>query len=220
LKCIEWGNKHSYNHKSRIQIYSSTYYCTFRRRTKTSRRISRNFDSGNELSQKRVFEWDLESPIELNENGILQIVDRLYLGAASSNIYTIQIIDIASQFNVNKTDGSGIPKQIRLSRGKVLDIGIPYKPFITDVALEMQPQSISKIILLIGITDNIEYEIGTLGYTTGLVNLINYNKVIVRTENISYYYSNVENIRTNTNNSVISSDIIFWNYRTIPNTQI
>jgi len=63
---------------------------------------------------------------------------------------------------------------------------------------------------LIGVMDNVEYEIGTLGYTTGLVNLINYNKVIVRTENISYYYSNVENIRTNTNNSVISSDIIFW----------
>jgi len=63
---------------------------------------------------------------------------------------------------------------------------------------------------LIRITDNIEYEIGTLGYTTGLVNLINYNKVIVQTENISYYYNNVENIRTNTINSVISSDIIFW----------
>jgi len=60
------------------------------------------------------------------------------------------------------------------------------------------------------ITDNMEYEIGTSGYTTGLVHLINYNKVIVRTENISYYYSNVENISTNTNNSVISSDIIFW----------
>lgn len=72
---------------------------------------------------------------------------------------------------------------------------------------KLKPINIGK---LIGITDNIEYEIGTLGYTTGLVNLINYNKVIVRTENISYYYSNVENIRTNTNNSVISSDIIFW----------
>jgi len=72
---------------------------------------------------------------------------------------------------------------------------------------KLKPITIGK---LIGITDNLEYEIGTLGYTTGLVNLINYNKVIVRTENISYYYSNVENIRTNTNNSVISSDIIFW----------
>lgn len=72
---------------------------------------------------------------------------------------------------------------------------------------KLKPINIGK---LIGITDNIEYEIGTLGYTTGLVNLINYNKVIVRTENISYYFSNIENIRTNTNNSVISSDIIFW----------
>jgi len=72
---------------------------------------------------------------------------------------------------------------------------------------KLKPTTIGK---LLGITDNIEYEIGTLGYTTGLVNLINYNKVIVRTENISYYYNNVENIRTNENNSVISSDIIFW----------
>jgi len=72
---------------------------------------------------------------------------------------------------------------------------------------KLKPITIGK---LIGITDNIEYEIGTLGYTTGLVNLINYKKVTVRTENISYYYSNVKNIRTNTNNSVISSDIIFW----------
>jgi len=63
---------------------------------------------------------------------------------------------------------------------------------------------------LIGVMDNVEYEIKISGFTTGLINLINYNKVIVRTENISYYYSNVENIRTNTNNSVISSDIIFW----------
>jgi hypothetical protein len=63
---------------------------------------------------------------------------------------------------------------------------------------------------LIGVMDNVEYEIKISGFTTGLINLINYNKVIVRTENISYYYNNVENIRTNTNNSVISSDIIFW----------
>ena len=74
-------------------------------------------------------------------------------------------------------------------------------------AYKLKPITIGN---LLGITDNIEYEIGTLGYTTGLVNLINYNKAIIRTENIAYYYSNVENIRTNTNNSVISSDIIFW----------
>ena len=32
---------------------------------------------------------------------------------------------------------------------------------------------------LIGALNNTEYEIGTSGYTTGLINLINYNKVMV-----------------------------------------
>jgi hypothetical protein len=62
---------------------------------------------------------------------------------------------------------------------------------------------------LIGVMDNVEYEIKISGFTTGLINLINYNKVMVRTENVAYYYSNVENIRTN-NNSVFNSNIIFW----------
>jgi len=71
---------------------------------------------------------------------------------------------------------------------------------------KIKPISIGQ---LIGVLDNQEYEIGTSGYTTGLINLINYNKVMVRTENVAYYYSNVENIRTN-NNSVFNSNIIFW----------
>jgi len=71
---------------------------------------------------------------------------------------------------------------------------------------KIKPISIGQ---LIGVLDNQEYEIGTSGYTTGLINLINYNKVMVRTENVAYYYSNVENIRNN-NNSVFNSNIIFW----------
>jgi len=71
---------------------------------------------------------------------------------------------------------------------------------------KIKPISIGQ---LIGVLDNVEYEIGTSGYTTGLINLIIYNKIMVRTENVAYYYSNVENIRTN-NNSVFNSNIIFW----------
>jgi len=71
---------------------------------------------------------------------------------------------------------------------------------------KIKPISIGQ---LIGVLDNHEYEIETSGYTTGLINLINYNKVMVRTENVAYYYSNVENIRNN-NNSVFNSNIIFW----------
>jgi len=76
---------------------------------------------------------------------------------------------------------------------------------LTDI-YKIKPISIGQ---LIGVFDNQEYEIGTSGYTTGLINLINYNKVMVRTENVACYYSNVENIRTN-NNSVFNSNIIFW----------
>jgi len=80
------------------------------------------------------------------------------------------------------------------------------KSFELTETYKIKPISIGK---LIGVSDNLEYEISTSGYTTGLINLINYNKVMIRTENVAYYYSNVENIRTN-NNSVFNSSIIFW----------
>jgi len=64
---------------------------------------------------------------------------------------------------------------------------------------------------VIGILNNTEYEITVNGFNTGLINLINYNKVIIKVENISFYYSNVENIRTVQNqNNVFLNNIIFW----------
>jgi len=64
---------------------------------------------------------------------------------------------------------------------------------------------------VIGILNNTEYEITVNGFNTGLINLINYNKVIIKVDNISFYYSNVENIRTVQNqNNVFLNNIIFW----------
>jgi hypothetical protein len=62
---------------------------------------------------------------------------------------------------------------------------------------------------LIGMSNNVEREITANGMTTGLINLIDYNKVIVHTENISYYYSNIENLSTISNRQFLSN-IIFW----------
>jgi len=78
-------------------------------------------------------------------------------------------------------------------------------PLLTEV-YKIKPMSIGQ---LIGALNNTDYEIGTSGYTTGLINLINHNKVMVHTENVAYYYSNVENICTN-NNSVFNGNIVFW----------
>jgi hypothetical protein len=117
------------------------------------------------LSKKREFVWDLINPIELNENGTLQIVDRVYNNASATTIYTIRILDISSQCVIDTLDGSAIPTQINLTQGKIIDIGIPNKPFITDINFEIQPQTINRITLLIddgistntGIAGNIEF---------------------------------------------------------------
>jgi hypothetical protein len=63
---------------------------------------------------------------------------------------------------------------------------------------------------LVGLQNNIQYTISNIsGFTTGLIDLIDYNKVIVHTDNISYYYSNIENIATKSNKQFLSN-IIFW----------
>ena len=62
---------------------------------------------------------------------------------------------------------------------------------------------------LLGMVNNLEKEITANGMTTGLINLIDYNKIIVHTDNISYYYSNIENLSTISNKQFLSN-IIFW----------
>lgn len=67
----------------------------------------------------------------------------------------------------------------------------------------------SKIWSLINLLPTTIYEITTTGLTTGFINLVNYSKIILRTEGINYYYSNLENYGTNKNISTLSN-IIFW----------
>jgi hypothetical protein len=62
---------------------------------------------------------------------------------------------------------------------------------------------------LLGMVNGDEKEITANGMSTGLINLIDYNKIIVHTEGISYYYSNIENLSTNSNRQFLSN-IIFW----------
>ena len=65
----------------------------------------------------------------------------------------------------------------------------------------------NKIWGLINLMPTIPYEITSAGLTTGYVNLVNYSKIILRTEGINYYYSNIEGYN---NNKSTLSNIIFW----------
>ena len=66
----------------------------------------------------------------------------------------------------------------------------------------------SNIWKIINMMPTIPYGIPTTGLTTGYVNLVNYSKIILRTEGINYYYSNIENYGTSNKSSL--SNIIFW----------
>lgn len=66
----------------------------------------------------------------------------------------------------------------------------------------------SKIWGIINLLPTTIYEITTTGRTTGYINLVNYSKIILRTEGVNYYYSNIENYG-NRNSSTLSN-IIFW----------
>lgn len=60
----------------------------------------------------------------------------------------------------------------------------------------------------LGMEVDTEYEITTEGFTTSYINLINFNKIIIRTQNINYNMSNIENLYNN--NKLHFSDILFW----------
>ena len=61
----------------------------------------------------------------------------------------------------------------------------------------------------IGLENAREYEVTISGLTTSYVNLSNYSKVILRTQNINYDMNTVENLNTRSN-KLTFSDILFW----------
>jgi hypothetical protein len=66
----------------------------------------------------------------------------------------------------------------------------------------------NKLWTVINMIPSTFYEITTAGLTTGYINLVNYSKIILRTEGINYYYSNVENYGMSNKSTL--SNIIFW----------
>ena len=109
------------------------------------------------IPKRRVFEWDLENAIELNENGVIHLVDKVFENANMTDVYTFRLLDISSQSVINTKDKSGIPEQASFNQGKIIDIGYGSKTTENDIHLEIQPQTINKIVISVdeGISGNI-----------------------------------------------------------------
>ena len=108
------------------------------------------------IQKRRVFEWDLENAIEINENALIQVVDRAYTNTSTNSVYTMRLLDISTQSIINTTDKSGISNQPSFNQGKIIDIGYGIKTIPNDIKLEIQPQTINKIVISVdeGISEN------------------------------------------------------------------
>jgi hypothetical protein len=69
----------------------------------------------------------------------------------------------------------------------------------------IQPMTMGAVL---GMPNNIQVPINNL--TTGLINLSSFSKVILRTQGITYYQSNIENLQVSSSHLQLFSDIIFW----------
>ena len=76
----------------------------------------------------------------------------------------------------------------------------------TDAANTYKIKSINTAAIL-GLSNNIQLTIPTTGYTGTYVNMVNYNKLIIRTPNISYEVGSVENLL---GGEMKISSILFW----------
>ena len=80
------------------------------------------------------------------------------------------------------------------------------KEIINDHTYHIQPINCGQCL---GLQNDSIYEITTQGLTTSYISLINFNKIILRTQNINYNMNNIENLHK-TVSRLHFSDILFW----------
>jgi hypothetical protein len=108
-----------------------------------------SINSRYQPSQVFKYTWDLDTPISINENALLQIVERQFLNIPSGDankLISIKIHDIGTQSIVN-TRNTGINTDF--NGGILLDIGKPDRVVPNDIKLEINQEVINRITLSI-----------------------------------------------------------------------
>ena len=118
------------------------------------------------VSKKYV--WELDSPVVVDENALIQVVDRQFTGIETADIETpivIRMHELSSKSVVHTQNRSRFNDSFYT--GSIVDIGKPDRKLPNDIKLEIKPQNIHKISLSInqglstsaGISTNIEFVI-------------------------------------------------------------
>lgn len=93
------------------------------------------------------YTWQLESPIEVNENALLQVVHREFFNVPSNDkgkLIVMRLHDISSKSVVNTKNTS---ENADFNSGVVVDIGKEDRLLPNEIILEINPQIIDRITL-------------------------------------------------------------------------
>ena len=80
-----------------------------------------------------------------------------------------------------------------------------FRKGITETTIYFNPYLMTNLLNM----PVVDYEITSIGVSTGFVNLVNYSKIMLRTQGITYYQSNLENLQYSSAQQLFS-DVIFW----------
>lgn len=111
-----------------------------------------------EPTRSNLFTWTLNTPVEVNENALLQVVDRQFTGIASADEdkpIVIRMHDISSKSVVNTLNQSRNNQSFNV--GTIIDMGKPDRKLPNDIKLEIQPENIHKLTLSVnqGLSTNV-----------------------------------------------------------------
>jgi len=180
--------------------------------------------SSNRASNEKTYNFSIDYP-----DGILTCGADEYM---EINVISFDMIN--TMYNINETNNQFIIRRGTTDTTYTIPVGnYSVKTFLTQLLTENDPHitityntaqntytfkknSTSllhyfiphKTWKLLNMLPTVPYEITTAGIQTGYVNLVNYSKIILRTEGINYYYSNIENYGSSNNATL--SNIIFW----------
>lgn len=110
------------------------------------------------------YTWELENGIEVNENALLQVVDRHFSNIPTADADTpivMRMYGVSTPSVVNTNNISMSAENIYT--GKIVDIGKPNRVLPNDIKLEITPQTINRITLSLnhGLTDKTGLEFST-----------------------------------------------------------
>lgn len=107
--------------------------------------LSLNYQYNPTIAYK--YYWELDTPLELNENGLLQLVHREFYNVPNNDkgkLIVIRMHDISTKSIVN-TKNTGINADF--NSGIIIDIGKEDRLLPNEILLEINPQTIDRITL-------------------------------------------------------------------------